>query len=311
MTSPILIASANASVGLADAWSVLGDGGTALDAAEAAVRRVEDNPDDHTVGYGGYPNLLGEVELDASIMDGVTRRAGGVGALSGYRHAITVARAVMERTPHVFLAGEGAARLARDLGMPQEELLTPEVERIWRDGIEGKLEAGSVGAGMLARVAELMRDPAHVAGTVNVIARDSSGGLAVAVSTSGWAWKHPGRVGDSSVIGAGNYADVRFGAAACTGYGELALRAGTAGAIVAALAHGVAIDEACAEALRDIATLGGVDAADVVMHVVALDSAGNPYGATTAPGAEFLVQSGTMSEPELRPRTVVELQAAT
>jgi beta-aspartyl-peptidase (threonine type) len=311
MTSRILVASANAGVGLADAWAVLEGGGTALDAAEAAVRRVEDNPDDHTVGYGGYPNLLGEVELDASIMDGVTRQAGAVGALSGYRHAITVARAVMERTPHVFLAGEGAARLAHDLGMPQEELRTPDVERIWRDGIEGKLEAGSFGAGMLARVAELVRDPERIAGTVNVIARDSSGGLAVAVSTSGWAWKHPGRLGDSPVIGAGNYADARFGAAACTGFGELALRAGTAGAIVGALARGVAIDEACAEALRDLAALGGVDAAEVVMHVVALDATGKPCGATTQPGAEFLVQSGAMSEPELRPRTVVELQAAT
>src|SRR4030081_1229637 len=103
----IVVASSNGLAGVDVAWEILAGGGSALDAVEAAARVTEDDPDDHTVGYGGYPNLLGEVELDASIMDGTTRQAGAVGALKGYRHPITVARAVMERLPHVLVVGEG------------------------------------------------------------------------------------------------------------------------------------------------------------------------------------------------------------
>src|SRR6476661_7052029 len=135
----MIIGSVNGAIGLPAAWAILEAGGSALDAVEAATRVVEDNPEDHTVGYGGYPNLLGQVELDASIMDGTTLRAGAVGALRGYRHPISVARRVMEELPHVLLVGEGAARFADELGMPCEQLLTPETERAWRAGIDGRL----------------------------------------------------------------------------------------------------------------------------------------------------------------------------
>src|SRR5687768_7321050 len=108
----IVIASANGSVGIDAAWDVLAGGGTSLDAVEAGTRAVEDNPDDHTVGYGGYPNLLGQVGLDASIMDGATRRGGAVGGLRRTRAAISVARAVLERLPHGRVVGQGAGRLA-------------------------------------------------------------------------------------------------------------------------------------------------------------------------------------------------------
>src|ERR1700712_1163451 len=113
----IIIASSNGGIGMAAAWDILASGGTAIDAVEAAARLVEDNPDDHSVGYSGYPNLLGEVELDASIMDGTTLRAGAVGGLRGYRHPITVARHVMDDLPHVMLGGQGAERFAAELGM--------------------------------------------------------------------------------------------------------------------------------------------------------------------------------------------------
>src|SRR5919199_5684134 len=106
----IIIASSNGDIGLPVAWEILQSGGSALDAVEAATRLVEDNPDDHSVGYSGYPNLLGEVELDASIMDGTALAAGAVGALKGYKHPITVARRVMEELPHVLLVGDGATR---------------------------------------------------------------------------------------------------------------------------------------------------------------------------------------------------------
>src|SRR3954453_10816370 len=218
---------------------ILRNGGSALDAVEAVIRAVEDNPDDHTVGYGGDPNHDGEGERDASIIDGTTRRAGAVGALKNYRAAITVARAVMTRTQHVLVVGDGAARLASEIGLQPESLLTEHSEKVWRDG--------------LARNNPI--DPEHAAGTVDVMALDAAGNLASGVSTSGWAWKYPGRVGDSPIVGAGNYADSRVAAAACTGWGELALRASTARMIVAAVEHGRTLDEAAQRALHDLLTL--------------------------------------------------------
>ncbi len=301
----ILVSSGNGGVGMDAAWDILASGGSALDAVEAGTRLVEDEPTDHTVGYSGYPNLLGEVELDASIMDGTLRRAGAVGALRGYRAAITVARAVMERLPHVFVVGEGAARLAAELGLEAENLLTPEVEQTWRDDIEGKLPADGCGsATRLSRVASLAADPEQAAGTVNFLAIDAEGRMASAVSTSGWAWKFPGRLGDSPIIGAGNYCDTRYGAAACTGFGELAIRAGTARSIVASLAAGIGLEEACASAMADLTTLG-VAEEQLIMHLVALDADGNHAGYTTRMGFTYVARTESMSGYETFSRSLV------
>src|SRR5262245_5271117 len=195
-TGMILIASSNGSVGMAAGWEILERGGSALDAVEAATRLVEDNPEDHSVGYGGYPNLLGEVELDASIMDGTTLRSGAVGALKRYRAAITVARRVMDELPHVMIVGEGAERFAAEIGLQPENLLTEEAERTWRAGIEGREMIDWHGvpelvAKLLKRSGQITQDPEHVTGTVNFLAQDRSGRIASAVTTSGWAWKYP------------------------------------------------------------------------------------------------------------------------
>lgn len=297
----IIVGSANALIGLDTGWEVLAGGGTALDAVEAATRIVEDNPDDHTVGYGGYPNLAGEVELDASIMDGATRRAGAVGALHGFRPAITIARRVMERLPHVLVVGEGAARFAKECGFEEENLLSDEARDVWQRGIDAQLK-GEPLPDQLAQLVSLTTDPDRVAGTVNIMAADGRGHIASAVSTSGWAWKYPGRLGDSPVIGAGNYADDRYGAAACTGFGELSIRGSTARSIVAAMEHGVGVEEACARAIRDLATLGHVSASELIMSVVAIDREGRPAAASTRPGASYAVRSTAMTASELRPR---------
>jgi beta-aspartyl-peptidase (threonine type) len=302
LTVAVLVGSANADVGMPAGIEILESGGSALDAVEAVTRIVEDNPDDHTVGYGGYPNLLGEVELDASIMDGDTRRTGAIGALRGYREAITVARAVMERLPHVLVVGEGAARLAAEIGLEPADLLTPEAERVWRDGLAGR-DVGNLAGGMLAVVSSQVADPERAAGTVDVLALDARGSIASAVSTSGWAWKYPGRLGDSPIVGAGNYADSRYGAAACTGFGELAVRAGTARMIVASLAAGVPLDEACQAALADIVLLdtGG---RSPIMSLVALDHDGRHAGWSTEPGRTYVHWTTGMDGPEQAPRTV-------
>lgn len=306
----LLIASSNGAVGMDAAWAILAAGGSALDAVEAATHPVEDNPDDHTVGYGGYPNLLGEVELDASIMDGTTLRAGAVAALRGYRHPITVARRVMEELPHVLLAGEGAARFAAEIGMTAENLLSPEAERVWREGVAGTLpEAyrdghGGIVGDVLRRAARLATDPEKAAGTVNFIAQDSQGRIASAVSTSGWAWKYPGRVGDTPIIGAGNYADDRYGAAACTGWGELAIRAATARSLVLYLKQGMDLETACCAAFADLDDLG-VPPERVLMNMVAMDAHGNLCAVSSAPGRTYVYRRDGMEAYAEAERLVV------
>ncbi len=309
----IVVASANGSIGIGAAWRILQAGGTALDAVEAATRLVEDHPADHGVGYGGYPNVVGEVELDASIMDGTTRRAGAVGALRGYRHAISVARRVMEELPHVMLVGEGAARFAGEVGMKGEDLLTDEAHRAWRQGIQDQLPerwlkaGGGITEAVLRRAAAQASANAPAKGTVNFVAQDQAGRLASAVSTSGWPWKYPGRLGDSPIIGAGNYADDRYGAVALTGWGELAVRAGTARSVVLFLQAGKALDDACTEALHDLATLG-VDGEAVSLSLVALDRGGHHCAMTTAPASSYVYQATGMPGPATLPSRVVNLR---
>lgn len=294
-----MVASENGSFGLPAAWKALQDGASALDAVEAGVRAVEDNPDDHTVGYAGHPNIDGIVELDASIMDGTNRRAGAVGGLRGFRHAITVARAVMERTPHALITGEGAARLARDIGLTPEDLLTEGERAYWA------AEVGGSQADLLAQVKLLTRDPREGAGTVDFLALDHVGHLASAVSTSGWAFKHPGRLADSAIIGAGNYCDDRYGAAACTGWGELAIRAATAHTAVLAMARGASPAEAARVALGDLFELP-TDGVYPFMHIVVLSPSGEHAAATTLAGARYAWQDESMSEPAVAERLVVQ-----
>src|SRR5262245_50910361 len=126
----LVVASANGKIGIEQAIAVLRGGGSAVDAVVAGIRLVDENPDDHSVGYAGLPNLLGEVELDASLMDGRTLTTGAVGALQGYVDAIELARRVMEELPHVLIVGGGAQRLAGEVGLAPRELLTPSAERI-------------------------------------------------------------------------------------------------------------------------------------------------------------------------------------
>lgn len=303
----IVIASTNGQVGIQEAMRVLRNGGSAVDAVEAGILPVESNPEDHTVGYSGLPNLLGEVELDASLMDGRTLQAGAVGAVKNFEHAISIARKVMEELPHVLLAGTGAERFAKEMNFPERNLLTPEAERVWREIFEQK--APSVYSerakylDSIRRFAKLAVDPERPNETVNFIARDARGNLATGVSTSGWSWKYPGRLGDSPVIGAGNYADNRYGAAACTGRGEMAMRCCTAHSVVMYLKMGMTLAEAGAAATRDLAYL--VDPYFGRVSLIAMDAQGNHAAFSNAPDTTYVYLTDSMDTYAEVPRIYV------
>ncbi len=186
-------------------WRVLSGGGTAVEAVEQAVRVLEDDPA-FNAGRGACLNRDGEVELDASIMDGRDLMAGAVGAVQRIANPVSLARAVMQAGRHVLLVGEGAERFAAEVGIKASasEMLVTERQR--------------------ARWAGLQVAKAEDPGTVGAVARDQAGHLAAATSTGGLPFKAPGRVGDSALIGCGTYADDRLGAASCTGHGEAIIR---------------------------------------------------------------------------------------
>lgn len=310
---PLLVATHNGGPGFAPAMEILQNGGRALDAVESATRAVEADPRDTSVGVGGLPNLLGQVELDALIMDGRTLASGAVAALRGYPHPISVARRVMEELPHVLLVGAGAARFAAENGFAPGELLTESSREIWRSRLD---QEGHYFERMRELARGLATDPEvaadrynqgrSVTGTVNFLARDQAGHLAAAVSTSGWAWKYPGRVGDSAIPGAGGYADDRYGAAACTGRGEMAMRALTARSVVLYMKMGLPLWNGCREAIHDLYALDDPFASG--LHVVALDPTGGHAGFSNRRGGHYLVQHGGMSQPEKRPFSYVNAQ---
>ena len=255
-------------VGMDAAVLALEAGKSALDVVEAGIRPVEADPAVRTVGFGGYPNLAGVVECDAAIMDGVTRECGSVGALSGYLHAIQVARQVMERLPHVMLVGDGAARFAAEVGATEAEMLSEESEVWHRQRQSARLANALNGREALAAFC-WPKDGLHTArGTTVLLCRDKEGRLAGGTSTSGWAHKYPGRLGDSPIIGAGLYVDQRYGACACTHTGEMTIRAGTARAVVAAMCHGASVQDACHEALEDLLQLRAGFLGSVVIHAI-------------------------------------------
>ncbi|MEN8171900.1 MAG: N(4)-(beta-N-acetylglucosaminyl)-L-asparaginase [Chloroflexota bacterium] len=307
----IVVSSDNGMVGIEEAVRVLKTGGTAIDAVEAGIRLVEANPDDHTVGYSGYPNLLGEVELDASIMNGRTLESGAVGAVKNYLHPISIARKVMENLPHVLLVGDGAARFAAEMGFHQQDLLTDEAHAIWSKRLQKDMPADTFNhlqeQRELREWVRLATDPERAKGTVNFIAQDAHGDIACGVSTSGWAWKYPGRLGDSPIIGAGNYADNRYGAAACTGMGEMAMRGATAHSIVFYMKMGYSLKEAGKQAMEDLNDLGGQFLS--AMRIITLDKDGNHAAFSSLPDTFYTYQRDDMPTPEKAARTYVPIRS--
>ena len=267
---PVIISSANGLRALDRGMEVLRRGGDTLDAVVAAVTVVEDDPEDNSVGYGGLPNEDGEVELDACVMHGPTRRAGAVASLKSVKNPARLAKVIMERTNHVFLAGPGALRFAEAQGFERMNLLT-EKSRIawlaWKAASSENWRPGLDSPEWKERVAELLDTPEKMAwrgwihevvthpptGTINCLAVNEKGDISGTTTTSGLAWKIPGRVGDSPVIGAGLFVDNDVGAAGSTGRGEENIKVSGGHTIVEMMRKGASPTDACLEALRRVA----------------------------------------------------------
>ncbi len=224
----------------ARAAEVLGAGGSLLDAVEKGINVAEDDPNVDSVGYGGLPNAQGEVELDAGIMDGTAHRAGAVCNLHKIKNPISVARLVMEKTRHTAMAGDGALQFAIAMGFEPMQLLTPKSLEAW---LKWKNAPNH----------ETFWIDRNHHDTIGMVGIDGNGHVVAGCSTSGLAWKIPGRVGDSPLVGCGYYADDAAGAASATGNGDVMANYCTSTFIVQRMAQGVHPQEACDDLLRFMA----------------------------------------------------------
>ena len=271
----IAISNNEGACGITATAEALGGYRAALDAIEAGIRLVEASQEVRTVGQGGWPNLLGEVELDASVMDGTSLRTGAVGALTGYLHPVSIARQVLERLPHELLVGDGARRFAAEIQAEAGDLLMPHARSAWDRWFRNEVAEADRARWPDVPMAELCKqaiDPETGRDTTVFLARDAQRHIGAGTSTSGWGWKYPGRLGDSPIIGAGSYADSRYGACACTGVGEMSIRAGTSRAVVLYMKMGMSVEDAVLEAVEDMRALKGGLIGRVTIH--AIDAAG-------------------------------------
>lgn len=247
------------------AWEILSKNGRALDAVEAGVKIPEGDPNERSVGYGGRPDRDGKVTLDACIMDEFSN-IGSVACLEHIKHPISVARAVMEKTPHVMLVGKGALQFALSQGFKKENLLVEESEKEWKEWLK---------TSQYKPIANIENHD-----TIGMIALDANGNLSGACTTSGMAFKMHGRVGDSPIIGAGLYVDNEIGAATATGHGEEVIRITGCHLVVELMRQGLSPQKACEEAVMRIVKLTqnrGKELKDIQVGFIALNKKGE-YG---------------------------------
>jgi len=276
------------------AWTVLRDGGRALDAVETGVRVPEADLANHSVGRAGYPDRDGHVSLDASIMDG-DGACGAVAALEHIAHPISVARRVMERTPHVLLVGEGALQFALEQGFKKEELITPESRTAWREWLKSAQYKPVVNGELRSYGAHGLPGGKHNHDTIGMLALDVQGKLAGACTTSGMAWKLRGRVGDSPIVGAGLYVDNDVGAATSTGVGEEVIRNAGSFLVVELMRQGRTPQEACHEAVRRVVR-HKKSAGEIQVGFLALNRAGDVGAWALQPGFSYAVCDATRQD---------------
>ncbi len=269
----------------AGAWNVLSKGGRALDAVEAGVKIPEADPHNQSVGLGGRPDRDGRVTLDACIMD-ENSRCGSVAGMEHIVHAISVARLVMEKTPHVMIVGDGALQLALANGFKKENLLTDKSKQEWKEWLKTSKYEPQKNIENVLPGGEKNHD------TIGMVAMDSNGNLSGACTTSGMAYKMHGRVGDSPIIGAGLYVDNEIGAATSTGVGEEVIRIVGSHLVVELMRQGLAPEAACKKAVERIVARNPEAAKQVQVGFLALNRKGE-YGAyALQKGFSYAVKTG-------------------
>lgn len=261
------------------AWEVIKNGGRALDAVEAGVKIPEADENDQSVGYGGRPDRDGKVTLDACIMD-ENGDCGSVCFLQGIKHPISVARKVMEETPHVILAGAGALKFAKEQGFQVEEMLT--------DKSKKEYEAWLVNSEYKPVINIENHD------TIGMVAVDQAGNISGACTTSGMAYKIHGRVGDSPIIGAGMFVDNEVGGAVATGVGEAVLKTLGSFLVVELMRQGRTPQEACEEAVKRIAK--NQQYKDIQVGYCAINKAGEHGGYSIQPGFMYVLNQQDETE---------------
>ena len=311
--TPTCVASGNGLAAVETALRELEGGATTIEAIVRGVNLVEEDPNDSSVGYGGLPNEDGMVQLDSSLMHGPTRGAGAVAALEGFKRPALVALDVMRYTDHHLLVGEGAQRFALSMGHKMEDLLTESSRRRWiewrarlsdRDDYLTPEESGE-GIGSMRAPEDFgdglldSHDGYRPQGTINCDIVDADGDLSSVTTTSGLAYKIPGRVGDSPIIGAGQYCDNDVGAAGSTGRGEAVIKTCGSYTVVEMMRNGMQPTDACLEALRRIAHLTVEDRLrdeegrpNFNVNYYAVNKNGDYGGAAIWSGARFAVADG-------------------
>jgi isoaspartyl peptidase/L-asparaginase-like protein (Ntn-hydrolase superfamily) len=270
-------------------WKVMTQGGNSLDAVEKGIMLIEADADNLSVGIGGLPDREGIVTLDACIMD-EQGRAGSVTFLQNIVHAISVARLVMEKTPHVMLSGDGALQFALECGFTKQDLLTQKAKAAWE---EWKKKS---------QYKPVINIENH--DTVGLLALDQAGNLAGGCSTSGLAYKMHGRVGDSPIIGAGLYVDNEVGAAVATGLGELVMRNLSSFLVVELMRNGAGPQEACQEAIQRIAKKNP-DYKDYQVGLIALGKDGQTGAFSLQPGFNYAVRNQFINEVVSSPSLIL------
>lgn len=247
---PVAISSANSLAPVTRAFELVVQGSDTLDAAVEGVKIQELDPKDNSVGYGGLPNEDGVVQLDASCVHGPTRRAGAVGSLEGIKTPSEVAKLVLKYTNHIMLVGEGAKKFALSYGFKDEDLLTPESRQLWLTW-----RANRGGSDDWLDVPDNTPMVVRPTGTINLDVVNAAGELSSVTTTSGLAWKIDGRVGDSPIVGAGQYTDNDIGSAGSTGRGESNIMVCGGFLTVEHMRRGMAPTDACLETLRRVVAM--------------------------------------------------------
>ncbi len=267
-----------------EAWKIISAGGKSLDAVEAGVKIIEADPNERSVGYGGRPDRDGHVTLDACIMDEFSN-IGAVLCIEHILHPISVARAVMEKTPHVMLVGDGALQFALEQGFQKENLLTPESEKEWKEWLK---------TSEYKPIANIENHD-----TIGMIALDEHGNLSGACTTSGMAFKMHGRIGDSPIIGAGLFVDNEVGAATATGHGEEVVRVVGSHLVVELMRNGLSPQEACEEAVKRIKKkfeLRNMDMKETQIGFIALNKNGEVGAFCLQKGFNYAVKDNSRNE---------------